>query len=296
MAQAGHEKTKPQQDPSNARLWVAVLLFVFVIQSIVVPKSILVRFINHLLYGLFFQFLPNLTEPWVVLEQGVTYLLLGWLFLRSIHRPVGTLGANADAWKTGVPWGLAMFLASAVLLIGVGGAIAGFHQIPSVFWSLPAQAAQMFKGLGEALCIQGFFQSSVVLLTLRYLKKNNIVSIFGVGAATILTMIMQAPELARSGLQGITLAAALVHVSLIFGFVVSMTYAITNNLVLAAMLYGGYYAMSYWTVSGVYTLFPLHIYLATASAVLYVALKSNPKALHETPIAAQVDLATSRKE
>jgi len=296
MALTGREKTKSRQDPSNRRLWVAVLLFVFVVQDLVVPKSILIRFINHLLFGLIFQFVPSLTEPWVVLEQGLTFLLLGWLFLRSIHRPIGTLGATAEAWKIGVPWGLAMFLASTVLLVGVGGAIAGFNHIPPVFWSLPAQFAQMFNGLGKALCLQGFFQSSVVLLSLRYLKRNDTASTIGIGASTILIMIVQAPELARSGLEGIALAAALIHVSLVFGLIVSLIYAYTNNLVLAAMLYGGYYAMSYWTVSGLYTLFPAHIYLVTAAAVLFVALKSNPKALNETPIAAQIELVTSRKE
>jgi hypothetical protein len=295
MTPSGQEKHEPLLDPSNTRLWVSLLIFVFVFQGIAVPKSVMVRFIDHLLYGLFFQFLPQMTQPWKLIELGIGYLLLGWLFLRSVHRPVGTIGASGEAWKIGIPWGLATLVASGVLVFVAGGIIAGFDHLPPVFGFLPEQGAEIFKALGMVLCVNAFFQASVALLALRYLKKNNAASIAGIVATTLLVVVLQGPDLANAGLHGTALVAALFHISLIFGFFVSIIYAVTNNLVLVAMIYGGLHAVSYWTADGIYSLFPQHLFLVMVAVVSLVAIRSNPKALQSTPLAAQAKLAISHK-
>jgi hypothetical protein len=295
MTATGQEKQKPLLDPTNTRLWVTLLVFVFVFQGIAVPKSVLVRFIDNLLYGLFFQFLPQMTQPWKLIELGVGYLLLAWLFLRTVHRPMGTIGASADAWRIGIPWGLGTFMASGILIFVLSGIVAGFNQLPAVFGFLPEQGAEFFKAFGIALCVNAFFQASVTLLALRYVKKNNAAGIVGIVATTLLVMVLQGPELANSGLHGMALVAALFHVSLIFGFFVSIIYAITNNIVLVAMIYGGLHAVSYWTVDGIYSLFPMHLYLVMVAIISLVAIRSNPKALQSTPLAAKAQLAISHK-
>ena len=295
MTATGKEKQEPLLDPSNTRLWVALLIFVFVFQGIAVPKSVLVRFIDHLLYGLFFQFLPEMTQPWKLIELGVGYLFLGWLFLRSVHRPMGTVGASAEAWKIGIPWGLATFVASGILIFITSGLIAGFDHLPAVFGFLPEQGAEFLRGFGMALCVNAFFQASTALLALRYLKKNDSASIVGIVAATLLVVLLQGPELAASGLHGASLVAALFHVSLIFGFFVSIIYAITNNLILVAMIYGGLHIVSYWTVDGIYSLFPQHLFLVVVAVISLVAIRSNPKALQSTPLAAKAEPAMIHK-
>jgi hypothetical protein len=87
----------------------------------------------------------------------------------------------------------------------------------------------------------------------------------------------------------------LIHVSFIFGFFVSILYTVTNNLVLVAMIYGGFHAVSYWTVDGIYSLFPQHLFLAMVAVISLIAIRSNPKALQSTPLAAQAELAMSHK-
>ena len=122
------EQKTPQLDPSNTRLWVAIILFAFLVQDVFVPNSVLVRFIDNLLYGLIFQFFPRMTEPLVLIQQGFTYLLLAWLFLRSVHRHMGSLGASRDAWKTGLSWGLAS-IAGSDFDIPRGGYFCGIRSV-----------------------------------------------------------------------------------------------------------------------------------------------------------------------
>ena len=288
MKSTDQETNKPQLDPSNLRLWVAILLFMFLFQDVVIPRSVLIRFIDHLLYGLIFQFMPKLSEPLVLIQQGLTYLILAWLFLRSVHRPMGSIGASSDAWKTGITWGLGALAASAILLFVSGGIIAGFDDTPALFGFLPAQITQLFKAFGRELCFRAFLQTSVVLLALRYIKSNQTASLLGIIVSTLFFVVIQGSELAQTGLHGMSLAGALIHTSLIFGLLISVIYAITNNIVLVSMIHGGFYFMSYWTVDGIYSLFPVHLFLVLVAAICLVAVKSNPQALGDKPLAMQI--------
>ena len=76
---------------------------------------------------------------------------------------------------------------------------------------------------------------------------------------------------------------------------ISVIYAITNNVVLTSIIYGGFYFLSYWKVEGIYELFPVHIYLVFVAFITLIALRSNPKALESKPLVVQADIAMSHK-
>jgi hypothetical protein len=291
MAQKSTEKTKsekakPELDPSNLRLWVSILLFIFLVQNVFIPKNVLVRFIDHLLFGLIFQFLPRFSEGWQLVQHGLTYLIVAWLFIRAVHRPLGTIGASLEAWKSGAKWGLGALGVSAVLLFLLGGIVGGFSHTPSLLGFLPVQLMQLFNGFGKELCFQAFLQVSVIVLAFRYLKNHYQATLTGIIVSTIFFTIMQIPYLAKSGLQGTELVGPLLHTYLIIGILVSAIYALTNNLVLVSFLQGGLYFMSYWTVEGIYPQFPMHIFLLVSLGVGWIAYRSNPKALKLAPLAA----------
>ena len=287
MTQKQTEKVKPELDPSNPRLWVAILLFIFLVQDVFVPKNVLVRFIDNLLHGLIFQFLPTFSEGWQLLQRGLTYLIITWLFLRAVHRPLGTLGASMEAWKSGAKWGLGTLGVSAILLFLLGGIIGGFNHTPSLLGFLPVQLMQLFNGFGKELCFRAFLQVSVIVLAFRYLKNHYQATLIGIAVSTLFFTIVQIPYLAKSGLQGFELVGTLLHTYLIIGILLSVIYAITNNLVLVSFLHGGIYFMSYWKVEGIYPLFPMHIFLLISLGICWVAYRSNPKALKLTPLVAQ---------
>ena len=75
MAQKQTEKQKAELNPTNTRLWVVTIVFLLTFQNIFLPKAVLVRFIGNLWYGMIFQFLPTLSEPWQLIQQGLTYLV-----------------------------------------------------------------------------------------------------------------------------------------------------------------------------------------------------------------------------
>ena len=281
------EKAKPELDPSNLRLWIAILLFIFLVQDVFVPKNVLVRFIDNLLFGLIFQFLPTFSEGWRLFQRGLTYLIMAWLFLRAVHRPLGTLGASLEAWKSGAKWGLGTLGVSAVLLFLLGGIIGGFSHTPSLLGFLPAQLMQLFNGFGKELCFRAFLQISVTILVFRYLKNHYQATWIGIAVSTLFFTIVQIPYLANSGLQGFELVGTVLHTYLIIGMLVSLIYALTNNLVLVSFLQGGIYFMSYWKVEGIYPQFPMHIFILASLGICCVAYRSNPKALKLTPLAAR---------
>lgn len=288
MAQKQTEKQQAELDPTNTRLWVVTIVFLLTFQNVFLPKAVLVRFIGNLWYGMIFQFLPTLSEPWLLIQQGLTYLVLAWLFLRSAHRPMGSVGATKEAWKTGFTWGIGMFFVSAVVTFLVGGILAGFDSTPSLFGFVPAQIGQFFSALGQELCFRVFLQTSVVILAIRYLKDNQQATWFGIVVSALFYTIIQAPALAESGFHGFALIGALIHTSLIFALLISVIYAITNNFILVAFIHGGYYALSYWTVNGIYAHFSADIFLLTVIGIGLLAYKSNPNALKSAPLAMQV--------
>ena len=271
------EKPKPELDPSDLRLWMVIMLFLFLVQDVFVPKSVLVRFIDNLFFGLIFQFLPTFSEAWKLVQHGLTYLILAWLFLRSVHRRMGTIGASWEAWKIGAKWGLGALAVSAVLLFLLGGIAAGFSHTPSLFGFLSAQLMQLFDGFGSELCFRAFLQTSVVILALRYLKNRRTASWIGIAVATLFFAIVQTTELTKPGLEQTSPVGIILLTSLILSLLISFIFAITNNLVLVSFLHGGYYFMSYWTVETIYPQFPTHIFLLTMIAICLVAYRSNPR-------------------
>jgi hypothetical protein len=292
MSGAKTDKAKPELDPSNLRLWLVVLFFLFLFQNAFVPKGVLVRFIDNLLFGLIFQFLLSLTEPWRLVQEGLTYLILAWLFLRAVHRPMGTMGASRAAWKVGALWGLGALVVGSVVLFLSGGLIAGFGSTPSLFAYLPSQLTQLFAAFGKELCYRAFLQTSVTLLAIRYLRNVHAATWIGIGMSTLFYTSVVIPEIAGSGSQGMALVGAVIHQGLIFALLVSLVYAVTNNLVLVAFIHGGYQFISYWIVDGMYPHYGADIFLVLVVVISLLAFKSNPKALEKAPLAAQVKAAT----
>ncbi len=288
MAQKQTDKQKIELNPTNTRLWVVVIVFLFTFQNLFVPKSVLVRFIGNLWHGMIFQFLPTFSEPWQLIQNGLTYLVLAWLFLRSAHRPMGSIGATIDAWKIGFTWGIGAFFVSAVVLFFGGGVLARFDSTPSLFGFVPVQVGQFFNAFGQELCFRAFLQTSVVIIAIRYLKDNQKAAWLGIIVSTLFYTVFQAPGFADAGFHGFSLIGALIHTSLIFALLVSVIYAITNNFVLVAFIHGGYYALSYWTVDGIYAHFPADIFLLTIIGISLLAYKSNPGALKLAPLAIEV--------
>ena len=288
MAQKQTEKQKVLLDPTNTRLWAIVIVFLLTFQNLFVPKSVLIRFIGNLWHGMIFQFLPTSSEPWQLIQHGLTYLVLAWLFLRSAHRHMGSIGGTIDAWRIGFTWGIGAFFASAVVLFLGGGVLAGFDSTPSLFGFMPVQLGQFFNAFGQELCYRAFLQTSIVIIAIRILKDNQKAAWLGIAVSTLFYTVFQAPELTDAGFHGFSLVGALIHTSLIFALLVSVIYAITNNLVLVAFIHGGYYALSYWTVDGIYAHFPADIFLLTVIGISLLAYKSNPGALKSAPLAIEV--------